>query len=181
MICRLLNLLTVASLLLCVAAVVLWVRSFWYDDQVSFSAGERMYGMQAVRGRIALTWTSPDRGWRNYNGGGWSHVPTAGRDPSQEELDEMCRSRFLGFATDAFTFNPGNAAGPQTNHVLVVPHWFVVAASLAPLALPALSWARARRRRARGLCAACGYDLRATRQKCPECGRTTDGDSTMPA
>lgn len=52
----------------------------------------------------------------------------------------------------------------------VVPKWFVV----LPFAIPACAWAAARlalaRRRPYGLCRWCGYDLRATPERCPECG-----------
>ena len=64
--------------------------------------------------------------------------------------------------------------GIQTR-ACVVPHWPVALV----LAMPLAGWAIGRRRRslriqriATGLCPACGYDLRATPQRCPECGFT---------
>jgi hypothetical protein len=52
-----------------------------------------------------------------------------------------------------------------------IPFWFLL---LVTSILPALQWrnsVRRRYRRATGLCPACGYDLRATPDRCPECGR----------
>jgi hypothetical protein len=50
------------------------------------------------------------------------------------------------------------------------PHWFaVLVLSVLParaLATRGTLWKRARR----GLCRGCGYDLRATPNRCPECG-----------
>jgi hypothetical protein len=57
------------------------------------------------------------------------------------------------------------------NHAdLRVPHWFVASLSL-PLPLIAIRRWRKRRRVAReGLCKVYGYDLRASVERCPECG-----------
>jgi hypothetical protein len=56
-----------------------------------------------------------------------------------------------------------------------VPHWMPLALfAIPPLAWGSLRWRRSavRRRRTRqGECLACGYDLRASSGRCPECGR----------
>ena len=66
---------------------------------------------------------------------------------------------------------PGLHDEPVWNVQLAVAYWLpAVAFGLPPLAL--LAARRLTRRCNRpGLCPACGYDLRATPERCPECGR----------
>jgi len=72
-----------------------------------------------------------------------------------------------------------NSHGPQVNfstEIAVfghwVPEWLVLGACLVLPMLRLLLWGRDLwRPPARvGLCAKCGYDLRATPDRCPECG-----------
>jgi hypothetical protein len=57
---------------------------------------------------------------------------------------------------------------------LRVPHRVLMLAFAVAPALYAgdllRAWVLKRRRRAKGLCETCGYDLRASTERCPECG-----------
>jgi hypothetical protein len=95
-------------------------------------------------------------GWRWYAAGPQStsfrSTPTPGFR-ARHYVD----TRWVGYRSDDWT--------------LAVPHWVVMALLLVmPVVVGSSRFLAARRARQTGRCAVCGYDLRATPQRCPECG-----------
>jgi hypothetical protein len=73
----------------------------------------------------------------------------------------------LGYIGTTLTYSGGLSA---KDWAILAPDWVIV---LLSLPLPAIAYIRRRQRRTReivGQCIQCGYDLRATPERCPECG-----------
>jgi hypothetical protein len=60
--------------------------------------------------------------------------------------------------------------GPGETVVVAIPYWFIIFALLVVPAIDLRGFLHFRHRRKRGLCPTCGYDLRASPDRCPECG-----------
>jgi hypothetical protein len=152
---RLLNFVTVLSLLLCLAVMVLWVTSYLPEQFHLFSH----------KGRILLIFASKFR----------AHLLS--EDEGRLPLDEVVvhisgytagepgavHGRFVGFEIALTERQYGF-------WFFAIPHWAVA----LPLAAGAAwGWWASRRRRRReqaGRCLQCGYDLRSSTDLCPECG-----------
>ena len=187
---RLFTLLSAVSLVLCVATCVLWVRSYRVWDEVRVR-GERQVDLLARRGAVLLNVMSKFSGQAgNYNhrtvGPGdrlWlgdrdGRVVERFRFPIRDDPSgPPPPPRRVTYGRTDVTRGEGLFRSVRTVawHVSV-PMWLPAAglAVLPALWLARLGRHRRRQRRMRGLCPTCGYDLRATPGRCPECGKVPE-------
>ena len=175
----LLNFFTALSLLLCVAASVLWIRSLVRHDVVRYgTAGGDRYGLIADRGTLLFEHQSN----LIYHGGrlpsGWELTSRLSGGPPPRTMawqNPATERRLFGYGV---VINRGVATqgqvsarpGAWRNLVLLLPCWlFLVIFGVLP-ALFVFRSVLAIRRRNKDQCPSCGYDLRATPDRCPECG-----------
>ena len=153
----------------------------------------------SARGGFAIKSVSErcDHGYRPQNmkvdtGYGW--VAESNRDRSYESVQypwwsqprsALCR----GLGIEAYSYDQQSEAGEASlsrpvltfrYRGIVLPYWLPTGL----FALPLIRIGRtiqSRRRRRVGHCPACGYDLRATPDRCPECGQIPDTFAHRPA
>lgn len=179
---RALNLLTLVSLLLCATLMFLATRSFFGND--------RLWRLKADQQGRGVTYTSLDSmcGYVLFSRRGF---PGASSDLMQQEYHAQLQRRGVlswRFSTQPLslkTLNPVpglfyfhhyrntgllQSGTPWGAFELSIPYgplilWFAMLPVIRGRTL-----LRQRRRRLRGECEECGYDLRASKNRCPECG-----------
>jgi hypothetical protein len=191
MIRRLLNLLTMLSLVLFVAACVLCARSYYVSERVTWQ--EDIYHSDAV-GRVKNVGVFSSRGLagidfttardRPPTGGRIRHIITVVDGTAHEPPPP-------GFSRDRNWQGPPSSDGATTwqrlgfrvdrqppsfivdgSYVIGFPQWVPI---LVFAVAPGVFLYRQRHRHSTGLCPSCGYDLRATPDRCPECGTSPPG------
>ena len=171
---RLFNLLAAVSLVLCLSMGILWIRSYFAQDSLNLifadnSANRAVaIGLGSNRGcltigRAVLTSTIKSLKYP-YNKTRLSCETSA---PTLVNTSRMGFWQMLGF--DRHTGSMGGTYS-MISATLTLPHWVFVITVLVPLCCVWFRRLRRTRRVSLSLCAECGYDLRASKDRCPECG-----------
>jgi hypothetical protein len=184
------NFAAAVSAVLFVATCVLWARSYWKADDVlhrwpieSAGGGGGQTRVYADRGAIFVKWE-----WTTGQGStlGRSFPETIFSSWPAGVADGRFFDWFRSQSIHAAGFWYGSDASSYVYQVQVdgcvrVLHYrYTMRLAIVPIAFPVILstllpafWAvrsRRFRRRIAGHCVRCGYDLRATRDRCPECG-----------
>jgi hypothetical protein len=172
---RVVKLAAAASLVLCIATVALWVRSYWRLDDVSYRFDRKRCRVQSLRGEVDVSvhrFYKVPESLPVRQGVSHSSSDTANRQyrtlldlPDWEPTsDAYSGGSFLGFGYVSGSSSSGLTRG------IGVPHWSLALLFAILPVLRVRGATRSRRHHRAGRCPTCGYDLRATPDRCPECG-----------
>jgi hypothetical protein len=159
---HLFTILSAVSLLLCVMTAVLWVRSYWVADKIQINR-PAWREVATYKGRLYLA-GSPNSTY-SFPMFATDAVTASSRSYDVPDHD-LLLLRWGGRGSD------GSWARFTRGYSFIgVPLWVVV---ILTAIFPVVGMRQRYYRDANvGLCAMCGYDLRATPDRCPECGAGT--------
>jgi hypothetical protein len=177
--------LSALSLLLCIATATIWATGWRFPWPVRPLMGRWAYILVVDRGYVFLEFFhfAPTPVVGPPLGPGNTETPAI--VAWRKQFGAFAQFERLGFRLGRMPEAGGDRAGNATNDGvtwwLQTPYWAITIVSGG---LPLIAWSiQGRRRRRnlrlrRGLCLTCGYDLRATPDRCPECGAVPQAKAT---
>jgi len=163
------NGITALSLLMCIVTAVCWILSFFVAPNIEWDtpSGTRFWAFDCVLGEMrvhrivndSVSKFAPTHHSFSFN---WMRPRSLDQDAHFFGQFAHYDFRFLGFGAYSIEV-------PTSGHHFAIFFWPCWGIVLITLPLPALR-AVHRRRGLEGHCQVCGYDLRATPDRCPECG-----------
>ena len=145
--------LTIFSLIGLLLSVGLWGLSYWVVTYRfnSGDIGRLMFG--------AVDWLEPGTVQRQM----WKSIAV---------FDPRSELHVVGFDNSETNWTPSRQTYVTGMVRTIIPLWIPTAAFVVFLPIVYLPGRRRRKRKKLGLCLKCGYDLRASKGRCPECGTT---------
>ena len=187
------TILSALSLLLCVAVVVLWVRSYAVGESITWYRFNRL-----VTGRYTAAIGHPAASDSEYRVGSSDGFITFSqrRVDSYTTFDEDVTPPPITYRREPTSLVRATHFGidyhasrdrlerrqQMSRRRFVIAYWLLTLATLPlPLLWGVFAIAARRRKRIRmrsKSCPSCGYDLRATPDRCPECGQVPTTGAT---
>jgi hypothetical protein len=177
MIRRLFNFISAFSTALCIAVIVLSIRSYFVGDALDCESDFcGPFGLILARGHfsaLGVLDTGSGAGWK-----GWRHIRG---DPKKMQWGD--RPMEYGFAWLRLGLAYASDHSERIRWLVILPGWLLAGV----FAVPPAYWVRVNRRRLRRLqrsreklCISCGYDLHASKGRCPECGSQISSTGETP-
>ena len=157
------------SLLLCLMTLGMWVRSYFVLDVFYYatSAGNSIT-LWSGFGEVSVRFLAGVPGEEGF----WHESTRVSKSVLYMHQDHPDRNLIYGFGLvhDSRNFTPPQIVPNYRYATITIPSWFLAAIlSIAPVVW-FFKWQRVKKLALKGCCVNCGYDLRATPDRCPECG-----------
>lgn len=162
------------------AISALWVDSHWRIRSTQVPWGNTRWTFTSMNGKAGVQRTMHYPALGNTFGS-YKGRAVGPEWPFHRDLAEGLTHRFFGFGVDR---QVGTYSPRTTELMAVIPYWFLTLLTTGMLFISLMQYRCCQRRRKieLSLCPHCGYDLRASKERCPECGRAVPSDiSSNPA
>jgi hypothetical protein len=167
------------SLLLCVVTLADWltIGGYWHYFQVCWWRGDDqnriISGLTVAEASGSVTF-SADQVCAASNTYRLRHIVYGGLRVSDWYRSDLMGLGGFRLSTSRELIQPEDVAIWRVNREARTPSWFLALIFALWPAVIGCRWLarrRSMRRKTSGHCLACGYDLRATPDRCPECGK----------
>ena len=161
----------VLSLALCGALVFLWGRSTTGADHVFYGVCRDDRNVQRISLYSGVSRAGSIGLWVcRYPKPAEQQGPAHFWNWSEADRDNGVFPPLNRFGFAVGILDRSSATKRQMDYVAMVPYWLLVALTAAAPFRALVRFRRRCTRACRGLCVSCGYDLRGTPGRCPECG-----------